>query len=365
MRLPPLSRIEYPCVYAPDEKLGFRFVPGASGRKASHFEIDNEVRINSAGFHDREPPAAGAADPVILGVGDSFTAGIFVTRDESWTAAAERRLRASGRPDVAVINAGIDGTGTDVHVSLMEELSPRFRPRIVVLAFYGNDFFDVQVGRLFRECYRGTVLAYPDDESRDLLRRRVDALESQWFRRFLFEHLYLARLYEYLRGGVLNPWRMNYLQRSRAELGLDDAALARRRPAVAEALDRLEAFASRCDCQVLVVPVPPRSDPDGSLRLFQAETRGRSFDVVDVLPAMQEALGRDGRGPEALYFVHDDHLNAYGLRLYGEAVADEIARRLDARSGGADWDPVRPAEPDRRTWPKRVLAAAPPRPMAP
>jgi len=328
-----LSRIEYPCIYEPDAEIGFRYIPGSSGRVSGHFEINNWVEINSLGFYDEEPLPPERSDLRVLAVGDSFTAAMNVPRADVWTAVTERELRTRGFPTADVVNLGIDGTGTDVHVRLMERFVPRLRPQVVVLAFYGNDYLDVQTGRFTRECWRGTVLSYQTTAQRDALRERADALAEARVRRFLFDHFFVARLVAYLSGGVLNPYRLNFLQPRLAELGLDAAVIASRLPWVTEVLDRLERVGAECDCRLLIAPVPARIDLEGSLAVFRSQVGLRRFDVVDVAPVLRAALARDRLSPNDLFFVHDDHLNAYGNRLYGEAVAAAILRRVGATPG--------------------------------
>jgi len=329
-----LSRIEYPCIYEPDAEIGFRYIPGSSGRVSGHFEINNWVEINSLGFYDEEPLPLEHSDLRVLAVGDSFTAAMNVPRAEVWTAVAERELRARGFPTADVVNLGIDGTGTDVHVRLMERFVPRLRPQVIVLAFYGNDYLDVQTGRFTRECWQGTVLSYQTTAQREALRARADALAHAHVRRFLFDHFFVARLVAYLTGGVLNPYRLNFLQPGYAELGLNATVIASRLPWVTEVLDRLERMGVECGCRLLIVPVPARIDLQGSLAIFRSQVGQRRFDVVDVAPALRAALVRDRHSPNDLFFVHDDHLNAYGNRLYGEAVAAAILRRFAPRPGG-------------------------------
>jgi hypothetical protein len=96
-------------------------------------------------------------------------------------------------------------------------------------------------------------------------------------------------------------------------------------------LDQLEWLGIACGCRLLVAPVPARVDLQGSLGVFRSLAGRRAFDVVDVAPALKQALSRDHRSPKDLFFVHDDHLNVYGNRLYGEAIATEVARRLADR----------------------------------
>ncbi len=333
----------------PDPELGFRYVPYARGRVAGHFEIDNDVEINSLGFYDEEPLPPGQSDLRVLAVGDSFTANMNVPRAEVWTAVAERWLRAHGHPRADVINLALDGTGSDVHVRILERFVPRLRPQVVVLAFFGNDFDDVQNGRFVRECHRGFVLSYQTDAQRAGLRARADEVAAGRWRRWLWDRLYLGRLVARVSRGPANAWRLNFLQPRRTELGLDDAVIESRRPWIAAALDALEDVARRCDCIFLVAPVPPRASLAGSLRLFRAQAGARELRVVSVLPAIRAALERDGLASDALYFVHDNHLNPYGSRLYGEAVAAAIDRALR-------WRP-----PDEQTGPPRPPAATAPR----
>jgi lysophospholipase L1-like esterase len=321
LRPPAASIIEYPCIYAEDERFGFRYVPGATGRVAGHFEIDNSVRMNSLGFHDEEPLAPGDSDLVVLAVGDSFTAGLNLPRDAVWTAVLERELRARGHPRADVINLGLDGTGTGVHADLLRAFIPQFRPRVVLVAFYANDIDDVLRGRFSRECYEDYVLAYQDELQRMVLRRRVDAHRRRRVARWLFDHSYLVRLAVYLPTQGRSIFRLHYQQLSAAELGIDAALLRERRPRLRVALADLETLADSCDCRLVLVPVPPRRELGGSARVLRSSLGDSSLEIIDVVPAIERMLAKDGSEPTDLFWVNDNHLNAYGNRLFARALA--------------------------------------------
>jgi hypothetical protein len=172
---PQLAKIRYPCVYAPDPETGYRCLPHASGVAAGHFEYENRVEINAQGFYDDEPRDPSRAHPRILAVGDSYTAALNLPKPQVWTSVLERELVARGFPDADVVNAGLDGTGSDVHARRIRELAARFRPDVTLLAFFANDLGDVLDGRFQRECYRGLVLSYPSPEHRDRLRAAANA----------------------------------------------------------------------------------------------------------------------------------------------------------------------------------------------
>lgn len=317
---PGASVIEYPCIYEPDARFGFRYQPGSTGRLAG----DYEIRMNSLGFHDDEPLPPDEVGLRVLAVGDSFTAALGVFRSETWTAVLERELRTRGHPRADVVNLGIDGTGTDVHRDVLRAYLPRFRPDVVLLAFFANDVPDVVHGRFSRECHRGFVLSYQTQAQRRELRRRVDAHLERGAARWLFAHSRLARLVVFALEGPRNLFRLRFVQPSRAELGLDAPTLRARRARVGAVFDDLEAIARDCDCRFRIVPVPGRGDLGGSLRAAGAAVGNRDLRILDVLPAMDAILREDGRRRDALHFVHDAHLNSYGNEVFGRAIARSL-----------------------------------------
>ncbi|MGH0031668.1 MAG: SGNH/GDSL hydrolase family protein [Myxococcota bacterium] len=323
LRPPQLAKVRYPCVYEPDERFGYRYAPGGRGRIAAHFEFDRTVEINSLGFYDEEPSGDG---PVVLAVGDSFTAAMNLPVEQVWTSVLERSLRRGGAPSADVVNLGLDGTGTDVHLEVLRAHVPRFRPQTVVLAFYANDVGDVVHGRFQRECHRGYVVSYQTREQRDALRARVDAHLEKRLRIGLYDHLYWARLLAAAWLPRLNPYHAEFVQPRLAELGpqaRDGEAGARR---FREAVDGLNALAERCDCRLVVAPVPPRKDARGSLALWQRYAPNSRLPLLDVLPILERERRVRGLSHEDLFFRHDRHLNALGNELYGRAVAELLSR---------------------------------------
>jgi len=336
LRPPQLSSIRYPCIYTPDPVLGFRYQPHARGIVAGHFEFENEVTTNSLGFYDDEPLPPERARPRILSVGASFTAAMNVPKPAVWTSVLERALRQRGFPDADVVNAGLDGTGTDVHAALIREYAARLRPDVTLLAFFANDLGDVQSGRFTRECYRGFVLSYPGESHRDALRARVDAHRNRPLRRGLYENLYLARLVAGFFLPPLNPYRAEFLQPRRAELPSGPQVDAAGRMRWHASLEALRALARECRCGLRVVPVPPRSDPRGSLETWRRNAGASGLEVLDLLPALEALRHASDLAHEDLYFRHDNHFNAKGNELFGLALADALASELQHRETEPD-----------------------------
>jgi hypothetical protein len=111
-----------------DSELGYEPRPGVSGT------LKGETLSYSAdGFRNHNLTQPAATGPLILALGDSYTEGYAVSDDESWPAHLER---ATGR---RVLNAGVRSYGLDQIVLRAERLSPRVKPRTMVLAFIESD----------------------------------------------------------------------------------------------------------------------------------------------------------------------------------------------------------------------------------
>jgi len=81
---------------------------------------------------------ANAAEPVILVLGDSLSAGYGVALEKGWVRLLEGRLKARGR-GYRVVNASISGDTTRGGLARIGDALDTYRPAIVVLELGGND----------------------------------------------------------------------------------------------------------------------------------------------------------------------------------------------------------------------------------
>ncbi len=141
-------------LHQPNAELGYVMVP----RFAKHVhtaEFTCDVRTNSLGIRDREIGPRVPGRLRLLALGDSFTLGIHAgPLDSCFVKRLEVELRgqlaalptAPGRPawhDAEVVNAGVDGYGTEQEIGMLRRLGREIGPDGVLLAFYlGNDFTD-------------------------------------------------------------------------------------------------------------------------------------------------------------------------------------------------------------------------------
>ena len=83
-------------------------------------------------------PAASAASPVVLVVGDSLSAEYGLARGSGWVALLERKLAAE-KAKATVVNASVSGDTTSGGRSRIAPLLAQHKPAVVVIELGGND----------------------------------------------------------------------------------------------------------------------------------------------------------------------------------------------------------------------------------
>ncbi|MCC5870693.1 MAG: hypothetical protein JJU27_19510 [Gammaproteobacteria bacterium] len=126
-----------------------------------HTSIDGtwEFRTNSMGFRNDQEFSYDKPSGIlrVLSLGDSHTQGYEVRQEYTFSAALERYLERQGyQPEV--INTGVSGFGTAEQLILLENEGLKFRPDIVVLGFFANDFEDNLKTDLYRMDESGALL---------------------------------------------------------------------------------------------------------------------------------------------------------------------------------------------------------------
>lgn len=135
----------------PDSILGWRNIPGATGRMKSD-EYSNELEYNSHSMRGPEIPydkPAGVRRVVL--VGDSFVDGYTQPLGERVGDILEQLLNAAdpGRR-TEVISLGAGGYSTDQQLLWLRSEGLRYHPDLVVLLFYANDIWYNRLDRYWR-----------------------------------------------------------------------------------------------------------------------------------------------------------------------------------------------------------------------
>ena len=313
-----------PCIYIPDQQLGYRYKPNAIGWLRINSEIDNLIIINSMGFHDIEHNNNNHDKTLyILAVGDSFTATGEVGISEGWTQTLQRELQVMGHSSVEVMNLGIDGTGTHEQLTLLKEYLPVFRPDFVILAFYKNDIEDILKKRRFRECYKGHILGFEDEEQRRKLKDFVDMSTERKYMSWLFNNVYLFRFISF----SVNEnsfWKSTYHTPIKIGITVENELDP---PNINDLLQEFVVLSRQNHFKLLVVPVPAKSGLTDSLDTLKNNVSKEiltQLDVVDLYPNIQDMLVRDNKVNDNLFWKYDAHFNVYGNKIFGLAMAKAV-----------------------------------------
>jgi lysophospholipase L1-like esterase len=127
--------------YVADAKVGWAYRPGATGEFVGPLPYPvtfrTHVRINSLGLRGPEPTPVPRGGLRVLALGDSWTSGLEVAENETYSAVAAGLLSQRLGVPVQVINAGVRGYGTDQAWLLYQERLKTLHPDVVVYYLTG------------------------------------------------------------------------------------------------------------------------------------------------------------------------------------------------------------------------------------
>jgi lysophospholipase L1-like esterase len=330
-----------------DPITGWAHVPGSEGWWTGDWgEFRAWVRINRLGLRDREIAEAREPGTVrLLTLGDSITAAFQVDLAETFQKGLEARLgRRDGRR-YEVVNAGVNGFGTDQALLYYRHRGAALGPDVVVLMFYlGNDLKDNHPG------FRASFSNYAKPHFR-LAGGRLELVDfpyrltaAQRWREQTKEWLAPLRVYRLayvasVRLGA-NPRRWLAGTADAAPAREDDPAVWERAWAVTRALLlELRREVEGRGARLLVALVPPPDavdaaywdkvgrrvarpegldDPREQEAMLLSFLRAQRFAHLSLRPALEDAFVSGGR---PLYYDLDRHLNPEGHAV--------VARTLD------------------------------------
>ncbi|MCS6860810.1 MAG: GDSL-type esterase/lipase family protein [Abditibacteriales bacterium] len=327
-----------------DPLLGWANRPRSAGYHKS-YEFDHLVKINSRGLRDREYSYKRRSGVKrILCLGDSFTWGHGVDQSKVFTEVMENELLQGAE----VINAAVAGYGTAQQWLWLREEGVKYRPDLVILGFYVNDFddnVDTSLGEDYPKPWftlkGGNLVLHGVPVPRNRRRRAPPSLEK-----LLDRHLYTYRLARLIK----RKWRKDESQKdAHRQNEVREPAWQIPNPShvafspdsvphqplpgeeVTEAL--LKAIQHRCQemqAGFLVVLIPQRQDvrpsdplpPPFPYVYERARTicQRNRIDYLDLRPLLVE---REERG-QKVYFDVDPHWNEEGHRIAAEAIYRRI-----------------------------------------
>jgi lysophospholipase L1-like esterase len=292
--------------------------------------MENIVKINSKGFHDIDHRTGKLSyERKIVAIGDSFTAGIHVPIADTWTQVLDRELhKLEDKDSTDVVNFGLDGTGTDVHLLLLQQNLSAYEPDIVILAFFKNDVKDLQRNKRFRECYQGHVLVFESTHQKEELRRYVDTHMPDAKSLWLYDNSYVFRLANWLSEYLLGAGQLlnsNYVTPSIANMHLPEPQVHHHN--IDKYLVELKSLSIQHGFRLLIIPVPSK---ESKVRSLQVLTEHASPEVladlviIDISKQLELLLESRRIVYRDLFWKHDGHFNALGHEIFGAAVAMAI-----------------------------------------
>lgn len=314
----------------PDPIAGWRLHPDRQTRLRWQC-YDYTVSANALGYPGPLYPEQRAPGSLrILATGDAFTSAEGVDTDAAWPRLLEASLRVRlGRP-VEVLNFGITGYGPNQYAAVVRTFAPRFRPDVILLALFVNEFDDVmETDDAFRASI-GFGRADPNGWTAFLtaahLRRRVQlrAVES------LSERLHR-------RPGPHGYFLAQLASLERRPESRDARALQR----LGERLREIDAVAHEIGAEVtvLLIPAPAqvctpeelayypgwvdlsdsgRFDVQRPQRLLGTLAAQHAMRVIDLLPALRSAV-------PCPYSSCNLHWTATGHRTAAAALVEYVA----------------------------------------
>lgn len=341
-------------LYTADRTLGWALRPDSEGWVLG--EARTYVKINSDGMRDTIHETAKPSGTLrVAFLGDSYTEAFSVEPEQTFWAEAGRRLRQclTGQR-VEVLNFGVSGYGTAQACRMLEAKVWKYRPDVVVLAFYpGNDVFNNH--RKLNPSSPEQAPYYQLEHGRlveDLSFRNLPHLQPEAIRRQAF------------RSGMINRVRLfqlvyqvkNDLQRRSAQktVAVHDIEEEMHAPprraeleqawAVTEALMarmHRDAAAHGARFYVAVISTRPQVEPDAARRAAYARRLG----VTDLFYPEDRIVEMGRRGgvaviplgrPLAAYTLeHNTYVNGGGPVALGEGHWNELGHKLAGERIGA------------------------------
>lgn len=126
----------------PDDELGWKLIPSQVMR-LRWVSYDYIVESNSLGFPGPEysPEKPGTTYRIMV-TGDAFSSAEGVDTHQAWPRLLETKLKTQTGKDVQVLNFAMTGYGPNQYAAVMEKYAPIYKPDLIVVELFVNDFQD-------------------------------------------------------------------------------------------------------------------------------------------------------------------------------------------------------------------------------
>jgi len=319
-----------------DKDLGWALIPNFES-KFAHRDFTVAIKTNSRGFRDEEYDyKKPISKKRIVGLGDSFTWGWGVEKNEIYLEVAESLMDW-----VEILNMGQNAYGTGQEYLYFKKFGEKYSPDLVTVAFVQNDLKDNIDGK-------GPIFGIVNDEIK-LLSPPKNNSADRIIKKFLVKHshLYASILHGY---HVLNDMIKSFISTNindKVEKSGIPGKMAIYRKVIDETMEERWTIVEKIllelhresDEKLLVIYAPPRVQIERDrdiFRKFHADTEKYDFNYPNErLRKFTEKAGiyyldlvepfrREYISSPGLYFEHDTHWSKFGHRVAGEMLAEKL-----------------------------------------
>ena len=267
----------------PDPVLGYRLRPDLSAKVSMpQLELDFTFNTDAEGFRPMPPVPTGAGDPYkIVVLGDSFTFGLGVESDETYSAVLARALgRQSARP-VEVLNRAVPGYSVVSMKRFVLSHTSEWEPDMIIVGLQDGE----------------------------------DTRELEMVSGFLFDRpLKLfgqaSYLVEAIRSQLANP-----------DDTQDRAALVRQN------MDEIQAYCDEAGVEVVVLDILTRGGTQWCIEEIDKNCEPRpAFEFSGSVLATTPALTAEAESP----YLYEHHLNPRGHEVVGQLLASYVLEKMSS-----------------------------------
>jgi hypothetical protein len=320
-------------LYTPHLNLGYALRPRAHHQYVTP-ELSVAIDISSDGLRDTTLAAAKQAQYRVLAVGNSFTMGLAVAVESTWSKQLERLLvQRNPRRSVHVVNGGVAGFSPRQVRDREDELLPLVQPQAVVYELTTQSFALMYHPNV----WFGTTLA-PADKARGLLITKHGLLYTPFHNKWIRKLDYWTNRRFQLGAHVLHWLGVMLGKIPRAPYDeLQETDTTKIRDLMKPTLDELAAaqdLAVHAKTPLIVLLANPQL-PDGSFSPLESDynrivgeyCRGHGIRYIDLLPTLIRQAG----GRPIFRTPHDEHWTPAAHALAAHALVDSLPAPRAAR----------------------------------
>lgn len=304
-----------PVLFGYDSERGAIPIPNQTAWRTLPGVYEFKFSNNSLGLRgNREYTETKSTKHRILMLGDSFTYGLGVNDDETYPFYAEKFLA-----ETEVINMGNNGKGPDYFLRTWDKLGKNYKPDLVSVGFFGNDFWDVEQGKYYK--VDGENVTPIDLSQTDFAKK---SMQNNKVYSFFIEYSHLVSLIrQAIIGQTISPQNDTSDNESSNEKNIKLTALY---------LKKLSESVEKEKTPLVVFYIPRKEDVEAyrlgkilrkdetAFQQIAKELNLHTFSLTPYLAEMNQPL-------DDLYLL-EGHFKPLGNKLIGEEIAKRLKEKL-------------------------------------